>query len=222
LSSPAPHRRRRCRRTDRSGTYVVVPADPPPPASAVSMAQSCRWLRLVVTQAAVGAGHWAAGRRRRALAAWTSAAGYGLVAWGLGTKRRPGPRRDRTWNRTSSGCKGRACSQAWPQGPGCRQDADTRGPPPRAPPIAVHRLFQGRGDPPVQACFHCRGDGHRRVVGRALAAAADGARDRRRSPERRDPCPLGGPGRAAAQAEDRRRVGPGRSRIGSPAAGSIG
>src|SRR4029077_8511926 len=39
----------------------------------------------VVTQAAVGAGHWAAGRRRRALAAWTSAAGYGLGAWGLGT-----------------------------------------------------------------------------------------------------------------------------------------
>jgi len=40
----------------------------------------------VVTQAAVGAGHWAAGRRRRALAAWTSAAGFGLVAWGLGTE----------------------------------------------------------------------------------------------------------------------------------------
>src|ERR1700751_6093799 len=40
----------------------------------------------VVTLAAVGAGHWAAGRRRRALAAWTSAAGYGLVAWGLGTE----------------------------------------------------------------------------------------------------------------------------------------
>ena len=40
----------------------------------------------VVTQAAVGAGHWAAGRRRRALAAWTSAAGYGLLAWGLGTE----------------------------------------------------------------------------------------------------------------------------------------
>jgi hypothetical protein len=40
----------------------------------------------VVTQAAVGAGHWAAGRQRRALAAWTSAAGYGLVAWGLGTE----------------------------------------------------------------------------------------------------------------------------------------
>ena len=34
--------------------------------------------------------------------------------------------------------------------------------------------------------------------------------------------PLGGPGRAAAQAEDRRRVGPGRSRIGSPAVGSSG
>jgi hypothetical protein len=40
----------------------------------------------VVTQATVGAGHWAAGRRRRALAAWTSAAGYGLVAWGAGTE----------------------------------------------------------------------------------------------------------------------------------------
>jgi hypothetical protein len=39
-----------------------------------------------VTQAAVGAGHWAAGRRRRALAAWASAAGFGLVAWGLGTE----------------------------------------------------------------------------------------------------------------------------------------
>jgi hypothetical protein len=40
----------------------------------------------VVTRVAVGAGHWAAGRRRRALAAWTGAAGYGLVAWGLGTE----------------------------------------------------------------------------------------------------------------------------------------
>jgi hypothetical protein len=40
----------------------------------------------VVTQAAVGAGYWAAGRRQRALAAWASAAGYGLVAWGLGTE----------------------------------------------------------------------------------------------------------------------------------------
>src|ERR1700728_2274668 len=40
----------------------------------------------VVTQAAVGAGHWAAGRRQRALAAWASAAGFALVAWGLGTE----------------------------------------------------------------------------------------------------------------------------------------
>jgi hypothetical protein len=47
------------------------------------------WVRQVapvVTEAAVGAGHWAAGRRRRALAAWTSAAGFGLLAWGLGTE----------------------------------------------------------------------------------------------------------------------------------------
>src|SRR4249920_681114 len=40
----------------------------------------------VVTQAAVGAGHWAAGRPQRALAAWASAAGSGLMAWGLGTE----------------------------------------------------------------------------------------------------------------------------------------
>ncbi len=39
-----------------------------------------------VTQAAVGAGHWASGCRQRALAAWASAAGFGLVAWGLGTE----------------------------------------------------------------------------------------------------------------------------------------
>jgi hypothetical protein len=47
------------------------------------------WLSPVepaVTQAAIGAGHWAAGRRQRALAAWASAAGFGLVAWGLGTE----------------------------------------------------------------------------------------------------------------------------------------
>ena len=40
----------------------------------------------VVTQAAVGAGHWAADRRQRAVAAWVSAAGFGLVAWGLATE----------------------------------------------------------------------------------------------------------------------------------------
>jgi len=48
-----------------------------------------RWLTPVapvVTQAAAGAGHWAAGRRRRALAEWTGAAGFGLIAWGLGTE----------------------------------------------------------------------------------------------------------------------------------------
>ena len=40
----------------------------------------------VVTQVAVGAGHWAAGRRQRAPAAWASAAGFALVAWGLGAE----------------------------------------------------------------------------------------------------------------------------------------
>jgi hypothetical protein len=47
------------------------------------------WVNLVapvVTQAAAGAGHWAAGRRQRALAEWAGAAGFGLIAWGLGTE----------------------------------------------------------------------------------------------------------------------------------------
>ena len=47
------------------------------------------WVNLavpVVIQAAAGAGHWAAGRRQRALAEWAGAAGFGLIAWGLGTE----------------------------------------------------------------------------------------------------------------------------------------
>jgi hypothetical protein len=40
----------------------------------------------VVTQAAAGSGHWAAGRRQRALAEWAGAAGFALIAWGLGTE----------------------------------------------------------------------------------------------------------------------------------------
>jgi hypothetical protein len=47
------------------------------------------WVSLVapvVTQAAAGAGHWAVGRRQRALAEWAGAAGFGLMAWGLGTE----------------------------------------------------------------------------------------------------------------------------------------
>ena len=40
----------------------------------------------VVTRVAAGAGHWAAGRRQRALAEWAGAAGFGLVAWGLGAE----------------------------------------------------------------------------------------------------------------------------------------
>src|SRR6202451_724795 len=40
----------------------------------------------VVVQAAAGAGHWAVGRRQRALAEWAGAAGFGLVAWGLGAE----------------------------------------------------------------------------------------------------------------------------------------
>ena len=86
----------------------------------------------VVTQAAVGAGHWAAGRRRRALAAWTSAAGYGLVAWGLGTEA-PTPaeaRQNMQQNiqrlQREGGCASLAPRPRLPPG------RDTRGPPPSA------------------------------------------------------------------------------------------
>jgi hypothetical protein len=51
----------------------------------------------VVTQAAVGAGHWAAGRWQRALAAWACAAGFGLVAWGLGTEAPARAEVESTW-----------------------------------------------------------------------------------------------------------------------------
>ena len=181
----------------------------------------------VVTQVAVGAGHWAAGRRRRALAAWTSAAGYGLVAWGLGTEA-PTPAEAR--QNMEQNIQRLQREGVLPE-PGPKAPAAARTPGPAARRLERHlerhisrytAFFRAAQTPPVQACFHRRGDGPRRVVGHALAAAADGARDRRRSPERRDPCPLDGPGRAAAQAKDRRRVGPGRSRIGGPAAGSIG
>jgi hypothetical protein len=40
----------------------------------------------VATQAAVGAGHWASGRRQRAPAAWACAAGSGLAVYGLATE----------------------------------------------------------------------------------------------------------------------------------------
>jgi hypothetical protein len=51
--------------------------------------RTLQWVNLaapVVIQAAAGAGHWAAGRRQRALAEWAGAAGFGLVTWGLGTE----------------------------------------------------------------------------------------------------------------------------------------
>ena len=155
----------------------------------------------VVTQAAVGAGHWAAGRRQRALAAWASAAGFGLVAWGLGTE---APTRAEV-------------QQYIEQQKDLLRKRGLEVPlPPRRPRPASDRRS------PLLPCFLGRGDGPRRAVGPAQPAAADGARDRQRSPDHLGPCPAGAPGRAAAQAEDRRRLSPGRSRIGGPAVGGGG
>ena len=136
----------------------------------------------VITQAVVGAGHWAAGRRRRALAAWASAAGYGLVAWGLGTEA-PTPaeaRQNMQQHFQRLQREGRFASLA-PKAP-----AAARTPAPAARRLERHLsriapVFRYT-DTPVQACFHCRGDGHRRAVGHAPPAAADGARDRPADP----------------------------------------
>jgi hypothetical protein len=143
----------------------------------------------VVTQAAVGAGHWAAGRRQRALAAWASAAGSGLVAWGLGTE---APTRAETvkTGRPHRGPAPHARHTPPPGGVGYRRDANTP-----QPAIAER---------PVRPCLYTDGlrCGLRRAVGPAPPAAADSARDRQRDLQHRDLCPAGGPGRAAAQAED--------------------
>jgi len=71
-------------------------------------------------------------------------------------------------------------AQAWHTGPGSRRDGNTCGP----PALAVL--------PAVRTCFPCRVDGHRRAVAPAPPAAADGARDRHGSPERRILRPAGG------------------------------
>ena len=163
----------------------------------------------VVTQAAVGAGHWAAGRRQRALAAWASAAGSALAVWGLGTE---APTRAEMVKNTQQH----------------RDLLRTLGErlPPEAPATAgTHTHLSQRSQNALAALIPCtdrRRCRLRGAVGPAPPAAADSARDRQRNLQHRDLCPGGGPGRAAAQAEDRRRPGPVRRRIASPAPGGIG
>src|SRR5213592_798926 len=73
----------------------------------------------VVTQAAVGAGHWAAGRRQRALAAWASAGGVG--PWHGSAD----PGRVAKVHRAAKGPD----AQAWHTGAGYRRpDGSIRGP----------------------------------------------------------------------------------------------
>jgi len=72
-----------------SGTTQVARLLLPRMLDGTRPAGALQWVSPVapaVTEAAIGSGHWVAGRRRRALAAWTAAAGLGLVAWGLGTE----------------------------------------------------------------------------------------------------------------------------------------
>src|SRR6516164_4332939 len=111
----------------------------------------------VVTQAAVGAGHWAAGRRQRALAAWTSAAGYGLVAWGLGTEA-PSPAEARQ-NMEQNMQRLQREARLREPGPTAPAAARTPGPAGRRLERHISRytaFFRAAQTPPVQACFHRR------------------------------------------------------------------
>ena len=117
----------------------------------------------VVTQAAVGAGHWAAEHRRRALAAWTSTAGYGLVAWGLGTEA-PTPaevRENMQQNMQQNIQRLQREGRLRKPGPKAPAAAGTQTPAARRLKRHLARaapLFQGHEHPPVQACFHCRSE----------------------------------------------------------------
>ena len=137
------------------------------------------------------------------LAEWAGAAGFGLVAWGLGTEAPALAEVEKNIRRQQGTC--------------CASLAQR----PRLPPGRKHTRPPAIAVRPVRPCFLCSGmvigvpwrlRHPRRLTVLAIATEAG----------RRVLCPPGGPGRAAAQAQDRRRLSPGRSRIGSPAAGSIG
>jgi hypothetical protein len=108
----------------------------------------------VVTEAAVGAGHWAAGRRRRALAAWTSAAGFGLLAWGLGTEAPTPAEARQNWEQNMQ----RLQREGLLPEPGAQAPAAARTPGPAARRFERHierynAFFRAANTPPVQTCF---------------------------------------------------------------------
>jgi hypothetical protein len=150
----------------------------------------------------------ALGRRQRALGAWASAAGSGLVAWGLGTE---APTRAEMVKNTQ------------PHRDLLRK-LGTRLPPevPATAEAQTHLSQRSQSALSAYLCTDLCTDRLRRAVGPAPPAAADSAHDRQRNLQHRDLCPGGGAGRAAAQAKDRRRPSPVRSRIASPAPGGIG
>ena len=177
----------------------------------------------VVTEAAVGAGHWAAGRRRRALAAWTSAAGFGLVAWGLGTEA-PTPAEAR---QNMEQNMQRLQTEGVLREPGPKAQAAAGTPTPAARRLSWYDpLFKLAATVMGHPLFKPASTVVGMVIGvwwglrwprrlTVLAVAVE-------APAAVISVPWAGPGRAAAQAADRRRVRPGRRRIGRPAAGSIG
>ena len=162
----------------------------------------------VVTQAAAGAGHWAAERRQRALAEWAGAAGFGLVAWGLGTEAPTAAEVQENF-RQQIDLMRKPGTQA-PATAGTETPAARR----------LSRFFR-RSELVSPVAWMVIGvpwrlRHPRRLTVLAIANEAPNVVYRR---------PAGGPGRAAPQAEDRRRLSPGRSRMfltGANSASSAG
>jgi hypothetical protein len=166
----------------------------------------------VVTQAAAGAGHWAAGRRQRALAEWAGAAGFGLVAWGLGTEAPTGA--EVLENIAAlAGLEGQRRDLLRKLAAEAPAPAGTETPAARR----LSRFFRWYGLVSPGACMVMgvpwRLRHPRRLTVLAIAVEA---------PNAVYSVLRAGPGRAAPQAEDGHWLRPARSRIGSPAASGIG
>jgi hypothetical protein len=165
----------------------------------------------VVTQAAAGAGHWAAGRRQRALAEWAGAAGFGLVAWGLGTE---APTSAEVLENIRALAERERQRRNPLRKPGTQAPATAGTETPAARRVSRFFRWYGLVSPVAWMVIDVpwRLRHPRRLTALAIAAEAPNAVYGVLRAARR----------AAAQAEDGRRLSPGRSRIGSPAAGSIG
>jgi hypothetical protein len=155
----------------------------------------------------------ALGRRPRALAEWAGAAGFGLVAWGLGTEAPTGAEALENLTALAGMDDGKRRDLVRKLEAGAPATAGTETPAARR----LSRFFRWSGLVPPLAWMIIgvpwRLRHPRRLTALAIAAEA---------PDAVSGVVRAARAVAAAQAGDRRRLSPGRRRIGSPAAGSIG